>query len=86
MPKPRRAVDTLGLWFVKSFRGLFCEVKNGGWELSKGSAMSWILFGLILRMAWSGDVGPDLLLYMFGGLMGYNAFKLVDLKGVVGKR
>ena len=61
-------------------------MKNGGWELSKGAVMSWILFVFILQLAVAGDFDHTLLVYLFGGLMGYNAFKIVDVKGVLGRR
>ena len=30
--------------FLKSFRGLICEKKDGGWELSLGRVAFWIVF------------------------------------------
>ena len=70
----------------KLFRGLICEQKAGGWELSKGSVMAWLLFGQVMYLASKGVIPADSLVWMFGGLMGYNAWKLVDLKGALGKR
>lgn len=85
MPSPwnariKKAVSWLGLAGLKAFRGLICEQKAGGWELSKGACMAWILFYEIVRMAHHGALPWETLLYAFGGLMGYNAFKLSNLK------
>lgn len=79
-------LKSLGLGVLKAFRGLICEQKAGGWELSKGAVMSWILFYYLLRVGQEGMIDAQWLVYMFGGLMGYNAFKLVDLKGTLGRR
>lgn len=32
MGKLKQAAQTLHLWLLKSFRGLVCEKKAGGWE------------------------------------------------------
>lgn len=74
-----------GVVILKAFRGLICEQKAGGWELSKGAVMSWILFYQIYKMAGAGTLPPEWIVYAFSGLMGYNAFKLVDLKGILKK-
>ena len=74
--------EKLKLFGKKCVRGLICEQKAGGWELSKGAVMSWLLFALIFRQAYHGALPPEALLYCFGGLMGYNAFKLTNLKRV----
>ena len=78
------AGKTLGLWLLKSFRGLICEKKDGGWELSKGATMSWILFAVICHLAFDGSEIPDPLVWMFGGLMGYNTLKAENLKALRG--
>ena len=81
-----KAVNTLGGWILKSFRGLVCEHKAGGWELSKGAVMAWILFYQIYQMAGSEKIPVEWVIYTFAGLMGYNAWKLIDLKGALGKK
>jgi len=76
----KNLAKTLGIVGLKSFRGLICEQKNGGWELSKGAVMAWALFYEIVRAAHHGAIPHEWLLYAFGGLLGYNAFKLPNLK------
>ena len=77
----------VGTWLLKSFRGLICEQKSGGWELSKGAVMSWLL----LYACWQATLGPEpsleghWLVYLFGGTMGYNGLKLADIGGAVSK-
>jgi hypothetical protein len=80
----KNAVSTMGTWMLKSFRGLVCEVKDGGWELSKGAVMSWVTFGMLMKMASDGELPAMTLLGLFGLLMGYNGFKLVDLSKSIG--
>lgn len=45
---------------LKSFRGLICEKKDGGWELSKGNVAFWIVFGHCLYI-WNkiGEVSKE---------------------------
>jgi hypothetical protein len=86
MKKLKAIASTFGQWILKSFRGLICEQKNGGWELSKGAVMSWILFYQIYQMGGTGTLPAEWVVYTFSGLMGYNAFKLVDMKGVLNKK
>ncbi len=45
------------LAFLKSFRGLICEKKDGGWELSLGRVAFWVVFGHCMSI-WNrvGDV------------------------------
>lgn len=81
----KRSIDKAGLGLLKSFRGLICEDKKDGWELSKGSVMSWIVLYKMLELVGSGTPIPETLVYMFGGLMGYNAWKVTDVGGALGK-
>lgn len=83
MEKLKALADKLGLWFLKSFRGLVCEKKDGGWELSKGAVMAWLAFWKLSELVTDGSLPPELYTYMFAALMGYNGFKMVDVKGAV---
>lgn len=39
------ALVKVGIAVLKSFRGLICETKDGGWELSKGAVAFWVVLG-----------------------------------------
>ncbi len=81
----KAALARLGLWFLKSFRGLVCEQKNGGWEMSKGATMSWLLLYGIWQAVEAGKLDAVWLVYTFGGTMGYNGLKLADIGGAITK-
>ena len=50
----KKAWDKLSLGFLKAFRGLLCEKKNGeGWELSKGNCAFWLVLSHSMYV-WSG--------------------------------
>lgn len=79
------ALENVGQWVLKSFRGLICEKKDGGWELSKGSVMSWLLLWACYQAVQAGTLEADWLVYLFAGAMGYNGLKLADIGGAVTK-
>ena len=79
-------LNAAGTVLLKGFRGLICEQKAGGWELSKGAVMAWILFAQIIRLSQDGFIDGEWVVYTFGGLMGYNATKLLDRRGLVTQR
>ncbi len=81
----KTAAKALGTWFLKSFRGLVCEKKDGGWELSKGACMSWLLLWGCWEAVGAGNLEAHWLVYLFGGTMGYNGLKLADIGGAVSK-
>jgi hypothetical protein len=70
---------------LKSFRGLVCEPKAGGWEMSKGATMSWLLLYGIWVAVQDGTLGAEWLVYVFGGTMGYNGLKIADIGGAFSK-
>ena len=70
---------------LKSFRGLICEQKGGGWELSKGAVMSWLLLWIMIDAVATGNLNGEFLFYAWVGTMGYNGLKLTDLGGAIGK-
>ena len=41
--KPSELWSKLYTLLLKSFRGLICEKKEGGWELSKGNVAFWVV-------------------------------------------
>lgn len=85
MDRIKTLLDKLGHGLLKSFRGLVCEHKAGGWELSKGAVMSWLLlYGCYLAVM-SGRLEAHWLVYLFGGTMGYNGIKLADFGGAMSK-
>jgi len=45
-PAPKKTVvQNVWIGFLKSFRGLICEKKDGEWEMSKGNAAFWVVLG-----------------------------------------
>lgn len=85
MTRVKTALGAVGVMILKSFRGLVCEQKAGGWELSKGAVMSWLLLYACWVSVGAGDLEPHWLVYLFGGTMGYNGLKLADIGGAVSK-
>ena len=51
-----KAWDKVSLAILKAFRGLVCEKKDNGWELSKGNLAFWIVL-VHCMMVWNGDHG-----------------------------
>ena len=85
MKRLNEIAKTIGAWLLKSFRGLVCEKKDGGWELSKGACMSWLLLYGCWEAVTVGTLEAHWLVYLFGGTMGYNGLKLADIGGAVSK-
>ncbi len=85
MDKLKAFGETLGGWLLKSFRGLVCEHKAGGWELSKGAVMSWWLLYTLTEMVADGMLSGEWLFYAWVGTMGYNGLKLTDFGGAIAK-
>lgn len=85
MEQIRAVLSRIGTAILKSFRGLVCEQKAGGWELSKGAVMSWLLLYACWVSVDAGDLEPHWLIYLFGGTMGYNGLKLADIGGAVSR-
>jgi hypothetical protein len=53
---------TVSVAVLKSFRGLICEKKDGGWELSLGRVSFWIVFAHCMYI-WNkvGDITRDVI-------------------------
>lgn len=65
--------------FLRLFRGLFAEVKNGKWEASKANVAFWIVLGICVKV-WlvAGTDIPDNLMYVLLLLLGYSGWKKVE--------
>lgn len=50
----KKVYATLELVFLKAFRGLLMEKKDGGWELSKGNVAFWMVLAHCMYV-WSGN-------------------------------
>lgn len=86
MPENLKALGKqLGLTLLKSFRGLICEKKDGGWEMSKGAAMSWVLLYNVIQMGLADKLDPKFVFAAWAATMGYNGMKLVDIGGAFSK-
>ena len=80
--------DKLSLTILKAFRGLICEKKEGGWELSKGNLAFWIVLVHCL-MVWSGrfgrlegDLVPEQEFWLLAMLLGYATTKKLAVSSV----
>ena len=85
MEKLKAAADKLGLWGLKCFRGLICEKKDGGWELSQGRVMAWLLLSQFVRSASLPEpgTGVEWLFYGWVASMTYCGYSKVDLAGAM---
>ena len=85
MEKVKAAAKAAWPWFLKSFRGLIAEKKDGEWEMSKGAAMSWVLLAECVRLSFADKLSPEMVLGAWAMTMGYNGLKMVDIGGAVSK-
>lgn len=85
-----RQIKNLARWLytatLKSFRGLICEKKDGGWELSTGRCMAWCVFYFLVRSASGADAvsGIEWLFYSWVTAMAYCGYSKVDLSKALG--
>ena len=72
---------------LKSFRGLICEKKDGGWELSQGRVMAWLIFYKFTEAATgtADSAGVEWLFYGWLAAMTYCGYSKTDMGGMIGK-
>lgn len=71
----KATLKKLGNAFMKTFRGLIAEKKDGEWEMSKGNCAFWLFNAYMLPMWANGLPVPELMFYGWLALLTYSGVK-----------